>query len=39
LVMWSLVILKKHTVSQVLAGGMLGIILTAVQLYYIVPAI
>jgi membrane-associated phospholipid phosphatase len=39
LVMWSRVILKKHTVSQVLAGGMLGIILTAVQLYYIVPAI
>jgi len=39
LVMWSRVKLKKHTISQVLAGGMLGIILTAVQLYYIVPAI
>jgi membrane-associated phospholipid phosphatase len=39
LVMWSRVKLKKHTTSQVLAGGMLGIILTAVQLYYIVPAI
>jgi len=39
LVMWSRVKLKKHTISQVLAGGMVGIILTAVQLYYIVPAI
>jgi membrane-associated phospholipid phosphatase len=39
LVMWSRVKLKKHTISQVLAGGLLGIILTAFQLYFIVPAI
>jgi membrane-associated phospholipid phosphatase len=39
LVMWSRVILKKHTLSQVLAGSILGLILTSVQLYYIVPLI
>jgi membrane-associated phospholipid phosphatase len=39
LVMWSRVKLKKHTIYQVLAGGILGLILTAVQLYYIVPLI
>ena len=35
LVMWSRVRLKKHTISQVLAGGIAGIILTYVQLYFI----
>jgi membrane-associated phospholipid phosphatase len=39
LVMWSRVRLKKHTVSQVLAGGLAGIILTYVQLYFILPLI
>lgn len=32
LVMWSRVHLKKHTVSQVIAGALLGLILTTVQL-------
>ncbi len=35
LVMWSRVKLKKHTISQVLAGGIVGIILTYIQLYFI----
>ncbi len=39
LVMWSRVKLNKHTSSQVLAGAVLGLILTAVQLYYLVPLI
>ena len=39
LVMWSRVKLKKHTISQVLAGGGLGLIITTIQLYYIVPLI
>jgi membrane-associated phospholipid phosphatase len=39
LVMWSRVKLKKHTISQVLAGGIAGIILTYVQLYFIIPLV
>jgi membrane-associated phospholipid phosphatase len=39
LVMWSRVKLKKHTVSQVMAGAVLGLIVTTVQLYYIVPLV
>jgi membrane-associated phospholipid phosphatase len=39
LVMWSRVRLKKHTISQVLAGGIAGIILTYVQLYFILPLV
>ncbi len=39
LVMWSRVTLKKHTISQVLAGGIAGIILTYVQLYFIIPLV
>ncbi len=39
LVMWSRVILKKHTISQVLVGGIAGIILTYVQLYFIIPLV
>ena len=39
LVMWSRVELKKHTISQVLAGGIAGIILTYVQLYFILPLV
>jgi membrane-associated phospholipid phosphatase len=39
LVMWSRVTLKKHTISQVLAGGIAGLILTYVQLYFIIPLI
>ena len=39
LVMWSRVTLQKHTISQVLAGAFLGILLTAAQLNYIVPLI
>ena len=35
LVMWSRVILKKHTILQVIAGSILGYILTAIQLYYL----
>ncbi len=38
-VMWSRVKLNKHTILQVLAGAVLGLILTAFQLYYIVPLI
>lgn len=37
LVMWSRVKLNKHTNAQVLTGAVLGLILTAVQLYYLVP--
>jgi membrane-associated phospholipid phosphatase len=39
LVMWSRVKLKKHTISQVLAGGIVGVILTYIQLYFILPLI
>lgn len=39
MVMWSRVTLRKHSTSQVLAGSVLGLILTSVQLYYIVPLI
>ncbi len=39
LVMWSRVELKKHTISQVLAGGLAGIVLTYVQLYFILPLV
>jgi len=39
LVMWSRVKLKKHTISQVLAGVLAGIILTYVQLYFILPLV
>ncbi len=39
LVMWSRVELGKHTVLQVIFGALLGLILTAVQLYYITPII
>ena len=39
LVMWSRVKLKKHTISQVVAGGLAGIILTSVQLYFLLPLI
>jgi membrane-associated phospholipid phosphatase len=39
LVMWSRVKLKKHTISQVVAGGLTGIILTSVQLYFLLPLI
>ena len=39
LVMWSRVKLKKHTISQVLAGGIAGIILTYIQLYFILPLV
>jgi len=39
LIMWSRLILKKHTIGQVLAGSFLGYILTATQLYYITKLI
>lgn len=39
LVMWSRVKLKKHTVSQVLAGCFAGIIFTYIQLYFILPIV
>jgi membrane-associated phospholipid phosphatase len=39
LVMWSRVKLKKHTISQVIAGAIAGIILTYVQLYFIIPLV
>ncbi|MCL2115840.1 MAG: phosphatase PAP2 family protein [Methanobrevibacter sp.] len=35
LVMWSRITLKKHTVSQVLAGSLLGYLLTVIQLDYL----
>ena len=35
LVMWSRVTLKKHTLGQVLGGSILGYIITAIQLYYL----
>ncbi|MGB9201138.1 PAP2 family protein [Methanobacterium sp.] len=39
LVMWSRVELKKHTISQVLDGCLAGIVLTYVQLYFILPLV
>jgi membrane-associated phospholipid phosphatase len=39
LVMWSRVELGKHTVLQVFVGALLGLIITAVQLYYITPIV
>jgi membrane-associated phospholipid phosphatase len=39
LVMWSRLKLKKHTPSQVIAGSVLGLLLTWIQLSYIVPII
>jgi len=39
LVIWSRVKLNKHTIAQVLAGSVLGLTLTAVQLYFLVPLI
>jgi membrane-associated phospholipid phosphatase len=39
IVMWSRVMLRKHSISQVLAGSVLGLIITSVQLYYFVPLI
>ncbi len=39
LVMWSRVKLNKHTPYQVLAGAVLGLIFTGIQLYYIVPLV
>lgn len=38
-VMWSRVKLNKHTFSQVLAGSILGLVMTWIQLSYIVPLI
>jgi len=38
-VMWSRLKLKKHTLSQVIAGSVLGLLLTWIQLSYIVPLI
>jgi membrane-associated phospholipid phosphatase len=38
-VMWSRVKLKKHTIGQVIAGTVLGLILTSIQMYYLVPLI
>jgi len=35
LVMWSRITLKKHTINQVVAGSILGYILTFVQMYYL----
>ena len=39
IVMWSRVMLRKHSILQVLAGSVLGLIITSVQLYYLVPLI
>lgn len=39
LVIWSRTKLKKHTFSQVIAGSVLGLLLTWIQLSYIVPFI
>jgi len=35
LIMWSRITLKKHTVGQVLAGSILGYILTFLQMFYL----
>lgn len=37
LVMWSRVNLNKHSVNQVMAGALLGLFLTTIQMYYLVP--
>lgn len=39
LVMWSRLKLKKHTPLQVIAGSLLGLLLTWIQLSYMVPLI
>lgn len=39
LVMWSRLKLKKHTPSQVIAGSLLGLLSTWIQLSYLVPLI
>jgi membrane-associated phospholipid phosphatase len=36
LVMWSRLYLNKHTVSQVIMGAMLGLVFTALQIYYFI---
>lgn len=36
LVMWSRIYLKKHTFSQVVMGALLGLILTALQILYLI---
>ena len=36
LVMWSRIYLKKHTVSQVIMGAMLGLVFTTLQIYYLI---
>ncbi len=33
IVMWSRVYLKRHTISQVIVGALLGFIMTAIQIY------
>ncbi|WP_409199597.1 PAP2 family protein [Methanobrevibacter sp. DSM 116169] len=38
IIMWSRLILKKHTLTQVLAGSILGYLLTYVQIYYLTQA-
>lgn len=39
LVMWSRVNLNKHSVNQVMAGALLGLFLTTIQMHYLVPLI
>ena len=39
LVMWSRLKLKKHTLAQVIAGSLLGLLSTWIQLVYLVPLI
>jgi len=36
LVMWSRIYLKKHTVPQVIIGATLGLVFTALQIYYLI---
>ncbi|HML05755.1 MAG TPA: phosphatase PAP2 family protein, partial [Methanobacterium sp.] len=36
LVMWSRLYLKKHTVSQVIMGAVLGLVFTSLQIYYLI---
>lgn len=38
-VMWSRLKLKKHTLAQVIAGSVIGLVMTWIQLSYIVPLI
>lgn len=37
MVMWSRVRLNKHTIAQVIAGALLGLFITTLQMYYLVP--